>query len=194
MPAWCCVCTVPACRYPASPFALARPALLTCSDCVLGLSQVVGLHARPAFCGETLVDGDENLFEHLRVHLRHRLARPAQTVLHKFGLERSASSGRLRARKDGPWCVLAQVGARCSENPLVPVGLSVAQSLGRACLELVCAQNRFLTLGMRIGREVLLTLRVSVQLFGVSLPARRCELFISLLWYVPSYRYMELGS
>ena len=150
---------MPACRYPASPFALARPALLTCSDCVLGLSQVVGLHARPAFCGETLVDGDENLFEHLRVHLRHRLARPAQTVLHKFGLERSASSGRLRARKDGPWCVLAQVGARCSENPLVPVGLSVAQSLGRACLELVCAQNRFLTLGMRVGREVLLTLR-----------------------------------
>ena len=90
--------------------------------------------------------------------------------------------------------VLCKKAARCSENPLVPVGLSVAQSLGRACLELVCAQNRFLTLGMRVGREVLLTLRVSVQLFGVSLPARRCELFISLLWYVPSYRYMELGS
>jgi hypothetical protein len=145
-------------RVPLRP-GTAGPSDLFCA-CVLALRQVVGLHARPAFCGEALVDSDENLFEHLRVHLRHRLARPAQTVLHKFGLERSASSGRLRARKDGPgWRVLAQVGARCRENPLVPVGLSVAQSLGRACLELVCAQNRFLTLGMRIGREVLLTLR-----------------------------------
>lgn len=137
--------------------------------------EAAGLNRRPAFSGDAPVNSDNKLMEHLRVHPPLRLARPAQTLLHQLGLERSASSGRIRPRKDGTWSLLTWAGARCRDSPLVPVGLSVAESVGRACLELVCAQNRFLTLGTRIGRELLLTVRDELAERCSQTPDCSCE-------------------
>ncbi len=172
-------------RVPAMLLARVRLSRLSASSCpshgplsdvfARTLCQVVGLNKKPAFGGDAPVNSDDKLMEHLRMHTPLRLARPAQSLLHQFGLERSASSGRIRPRRDGPCSLLAWAGARCKDSPLVPVGLSVAESVGRACLELMCAQNRFLTLGTRIGRELLLSLRDELAERSRQSPDCSCE-------------------
>jgi hypothetical protein len=116
------------------------------------------LQRRPVFDGDPPVD-DGNTFQHLISHLRLRLSRPAATLLHRVGLERSESSGRLRARQDGPLKSMVDFAASCQRSAVVAVGWSMAESSALAFMELACAQNRFLTLGTRVGRGLLLALR-----------------------------------
>ena len=71
------------------------------------------------------------------------------SAAHRNSTTQSPSSG-------GLW---NNVFAKCCDSPLPVVGVSIAESLCRAYMELACSQNRFLTLGVRIGRELLLTLR-----------------------------------
>jgi hypothetical protein len=89
--------------------------------------------------------------------------RENHSVLHRLGLERSETSGNLRPRADGPLGFFAGVNDFCNKNPVPAFALSAAESVGRAWMELACSQNRFLTLGTRIGRELLLLLLLREQ-------------------------------
>jgi len=142
--------------------------------------QITGanLHTQPAFQADNLSD-DCNSFELLLRQLRLRVARPVSTALRIFG----SPIGHLCAKmastscKDPSKVVAGMVSI--GKHQLPAIGF-LAESVARACMELVCSQNRGLTLGMRVGRELLLTLQEQQSSRWKQQPECACEPHVCL--------------
>ena len=91
---------------------------------------------------------------------------------HKISQDRSDTSENPNTGKDG---LLSGIADFCRHGTLPAFAFSAAESVCRAWMELECSQNRFLTLGTRVGRELLLSFKEHQEEQWKQRPVCDCE-------------------